>query len=186
MNIFRRSRQSLTAGAAICAILAPLAASAQEAGEPIREIILWGRTQAANPQAYTAAQLIAQAWEKLGLEVDVRGIPRPQLSDIVWYTRDGWDTTMWQMVGRPERSDPDELVYNLFHSTTAPSGYNFVGYSNPEFDKVAELQRVETDEEHVRLIVGDDLLRLFHQRLALILVGLHALQLGDLVELWVR
>ncbi len=33
----------------------------------------------------------------------------------------------WQMVGRPERSDPDEIVYNLFHSSTAEKGYNFIG-----------------------------------------------------------
>jgi hypothetical protein len=32
------------------------------------------------------------------------------------------------MVGRPERSDPDELIYNLFHSSTREKGFNFVGY----------------------------------------------------------
>ena len=51
---------------------------------------------------------------------------------------DTWDLTMWQMAGRPERSDPDELIYNLFHSSTMEKGYNFVGYINPDYDKVAE------------------------------------------------
>jgi len=135
------TRSVLTASAALT-----IASPALAAGDAIRPITIWARAQAANPQAYQAAQLIAQAWQNLGLEVEVRGIPRPQQSDLVWYNRDDWDTTMWQMVGRPERSDPDEVVYNLFHSSTAESGYNFVGYVNPEYDKVAEAQRVETDE----------------------------------------
>lgn len=152
-NVLTRRRFALTASAAALSVFSAMPASAQEAGEPIREIVLWARAQAANPQAYQAAQLIAQAWGKLGLEVEVRGVPRPQQSDVVWYNRDSWDTTMWQMVGRPERSDPDELVYNLFHSSTAPSGYNFIGYVNPEFDAVAEAQRVETDEEKRQALI---------------------------------
>jgi peptide/nickel transport system substrate-binding protein len=55
--------------------------------------------------------------------------------------------TAWQMVGRPERLDPDEFVFNLFHSSTAEKGYDFVGYSNPEYDKLAEQQRTEIDKE---------------------------------------
>ena len=52
---------------------------------------------------------------------------------------------MWRMVGRPERSDPDELVFNLFHSSTADKGFNFVGYTNKAYNKIAEDQRRETD-----------------------------------------
>jgi peptide/nickel transport system substrate-binding protein len=50
------------------------------------------------------------------------------------------------MVGRPERSDPDEIIYNLFHSSTADKGYNFIGYINPEYDAVAQAQRSEIDQ----------------------------------------
>ncbi len=120
--------------------------TAQAAGEPVRDLTLISRAQAANPQQYQAAELIAQIWRKLGLDVTVRGLPRPQQSDLVWYNRDKWDVTMWQMVGRPERSDPDEFVYNLFHSSTAPKGYNFVGYVNPDYDAVAEEQRRTVDK----------------------------------------
>ena len=69
-------------------------------------------------------------------------MPWEQLSDIVWYNRDDWDATAWQMVGRPERSDPDEIIFNLFHSTTAANGYNFIGYQNPDYDALVEKQRV--------------------------------------------
>ena len=149
------TRRAFLGSVAIGSMLVPGIALAQEAGEPVRDIVIWSRTQAANPQAYTAAQLIAQAWKGLGLNVEIRGVPRPQQSDVVWYNRDSWDTTMWQMVGRPERSDPDELVYNLFHSSTMDSGYNFVGYNNPKFDAVAEAQRIETDDAKRQALIKE-------------------------------
>src|SRR6185295_2847475 len=54
------------------------------------------------------------------------------------------------MVGRPERSDPDEFLYNLFHSSNAAKGFNFIGYNNPEYDKLAEKQRTVLDREQRR------------------------------------
>jgi peptide/nickel transport system substrate-binding protein len=125
--------------------MAVITAPAAAAGDKIRKLVIISAAQASDPQEFQAAQLIAQEWRKLGLDVEVKGMPRPQLSDLVWYNRDKWDLTMWRMVGRPERSDPDELVYNLFHSSTVQKGYNFVGYINPAYDAVAEAQRRETD-----------------------------------------
>lgn len=128
------------------AVLAIVAASPSWAGDAIRSIELLSRPQAAQPQEFQSMQLIAQEWRKLGLDVSVKVMPWEQMSDVVWYQRDKWDTTAWQMVGRPERSDPDEIVYNLFHSSTAEKGYNFIGYLNPDYDATVEAQRGEIDE----------------------------------------
>ena len=132
-------RRALMGGAAALAVSAAGVSSAvaQQAGDRIRKIIINSAAQAADPQEFQAAQLVAQEWRKLGLEVEVRGMPRPQLSDLVWFNREKWDTTMWRMVGRPERSDPDEVVYNLFHSSNRDKGFNFVGYNNPAYDSIA-------------------------------------------------
>ena len=148
MSITRRRFLSTSASGALVASLAglPKVALAQ-AGSPIRALTLYSRAQAANPQQYQAAELIAQAWGDLGLDVTVSGLPQNQLSDVVWYNRDSWDVTMWQMVGRPERSDPDDFVSNLFHSANIETGYNFVGYNNPEYDRVAEAQRLAVDRD---------------------------------------
>jgi peptide/nickel transport system substrate-binding protein len=151
------SRRALLLGASALVPAAMLHAPAwgqQQPGGQIRRIVLISAAQASDPQEFQAAQLVAQQWRQLGLDVEVRGLPRPQLSDIVWFNRDRWDTTMWRMVGRPERSDPDELVYNLFHSTTRQAGFNFVGYSNPEYDRVAEEQRRELDQARRRALIG--------------------------------
>ncbi|SOH94308.1 peptide/nickel transport system substrate-binding protein [Monaibacterium marinum] len=148
MSTTRRQFLGTSASAALIASLAgvPKAALAQSVS-PVRALTLYSRAQAANPQQYQAAELIAQAWGDLGLDVTVSGLPQNQLSDVVWYNRDSWDVSMWQMVGRPERSDPDDFVSNLFHSANIESGYNFVGYSNPEYDRVAEAQRLVVDRD---------------------------------------
>ena len=121
----RRAALLSISAAALMAGQLPMAVPGHAAGDPIRKLVLLTAAQAADPQEYQAAQLIAQEWRKLGLDVEVRGLPRPQLSDLVWYNREKWDITMWRMVGRPERSDPDELVFNLFHSSTARQGLQF-------------------------------------------------------------
>jgi peptide/nickel transport system substrate-binding protein len=126
---------------------------AQQAGDPIRRLVILTRPQSNNPQAYQASEMIAQEWRKLGLEVELRPLPRQQQSEVVWNQRDRWDLTMWQMVGRPERSDPDEFVFNLFHSSTAPTGFNFVGWTDPDYDRLAEAQRSETNPDRRRELV---------------------------------
>ncbi len=154
MKLAFSRRRLLRTGLSI-GLMSGLVISAAEAqqGDQIRKLVLITGAQAGDPQEFQSAQLIAQEWRKLGLDVEVRGMPRPQVSELVWSNRDKWDVTMWRMVGRPERSDPDELVYNLFHSSTREKGYNFVGYQNPEYDKVAEAQRGEIDLAKRKVLV---------------------------------
>ena len=114
--------------------------------EEVRKLTLWAREQGSQPAAHTAALLIAQTWGELGLEVEVNAVPWPQMAEtnlvqnvearVVMKIVGMW--TMWQMVSRPERSDPDEFTVNLFHTTTAPKGYNFIGYLDPAYDAIAD------------------------------------------------
>jgi peptide/nickel transport system substrate-binding protein len=149
----RRSVLTL-AVSAFCLSLVPGQVLAQGAGDPVRKIVLISDTQGAVPQAFQAAQLIAQAWRQLGLDVEARPMARQAQTDLVWFNRDKWDTTMWRMVGRPERSDPDEMTFNLFHSSTAPRGFNFIGYNSPEYDKIAEQQRQTVDPEARKKLIA--------------------------------
>lgn len=130
-------------------------AFAQAAGDRIRKIVLVSWPQGGNPQGYQASQLIAQTWRQLGLEVEVRSLPWQQHVQIVWNERDKWDTTMWRMVGRPERSDPDEIIFNNYHSSNAAKGFNFIGYQNAEYDKLAEAQRQATDPAKRQALVQE-------------------------------
>jgi peptide/nickel transport system substrate-binding protein len=152
MQSLTLSRRALLASAATAALVKP-ALAAGGAGDPIRKLVIISAAQASDPQEYQAAQLLAAAWRQLGLEIEVKGMPRPQLADIVWNQRKVWDMTMWRMVGRPERSDPDEFAYNLFNPATAATGYDFVGYENPDYMKIAQAQRAELDREKRRQLL---------------------------------
>ncbi len=120
-------------------------AYAQPAGDLVRPLTLLTLPQAVSPQEYNAAELVADSWKDLGLTVTVRALPSQQFNQVIWYERQRWDATTWTMVGRPERSDPDELTYNLFVSANAANGYDFVGYINPAYDQLAQAQRQELD-----------------------------------------
>ena len=130
----------------VLALAAPI--SSQSAGEVIPTITVRSVTQAERPVEFETTRLVVENMKGLGLDVVHRAVPWAQLIDEVWFTREGdeaWEMTIWRMVGRPERSDPDEFAYNLFHSSMAASGYNFVGYNNPDYDAIAEAQRAELD-----------------------------------------
>jgi peptide/nickel transport system substrate-binding protein len=143
-HVMTLSRRTLLASVSLAALCLP--ALAANPGDQIRKLAIVSAAQASDPQEFQAAQLLAQAWRQLGLDIEVKGMPRPQLADLVWNRRDKWDMSMWRMVGRPERSDPDEFAYNLFNPATAATGYDFVGHDNPDYMKIAEAQRSELDQ----------------------------------------
>ncbi len=131
-----------------------LPASSQSMGEAVPTIIVRSVTQAERPIEYETTRLVVENMRELGLDVEHRAVPWAQLIDEIWYTRtgdDAWEMTYWRMVGRPERSDPDEFTYNLFHSSVRDGGYNFIGYNNPDYDALAEAQRVEVADKEARL-----------------------------------
>ena len=80
-------------------------------------------------------------------------VSNAQQNAVVWNERQRWDASTWEMVGRPERSDPDELLFSLFNSALADSGYDFVGYVNPEYDRLAQAQRQELDRTKRQALV---------------------------------
>ncbi len=136
-----------------------LPATSQSTGEMVPAIIVHSVTQAERPIEYETTRLVVENMRELGLEVDHRAIPWAQLIDEIWYSRTEesaaadrpFQMTHWRMVGRPERSDPDEFTYNLFHSSVRDGGYNFIGYNNPDYDALAEAQRVEVADKEARL-----------------------------------
>ena len=139
------TRRAVLAGTTAALALTAARARAAEPGDKIRPIMLISKPQASDPSLFQAAQLAAQQWRKLGLNVQVQVVSSPEQQSVVWNQRQKWDISTWEMVGRPERSDPDELVYSLFTSSLAPTGYDFVGYVNPAYDAVAQAQRQELD-----------------------------------------
>jgi len=143
----------LVAGLIMFTTIAGIASSAADEERAIRKLFIISKSQAASPEEYETSMLIADGMRELGLDVEVRVLTYEQRSDMVWFGRIGWDMTGWEMGSRAERLDPDEFIYNLFHSSTVEAGYDFVGYINPEYDQIAEQQRATIDKEARRELV---------------------------------
>ena len=99
-------------GAAVVAgsvgMAAPGAAKAAQGGSRrVRKLSLAVQPQANVPEEFESIQLAAGQLREIGLDLDIQVMPWEQMSDLVWFNRDKWDMTAWQMVGRPERLDPD-------------------------------------------------------------------------------
>jgi peptide/nickel transport system substrate-binding protein len=148
-----RGLTALGVGAMAASGVGVRAGAAQEGNRRLRKLQLLVQPQANVPEEFETIQFAANQLKEIGIETDVQVTPWEQMSDLVWFNRDKWDMTAWQMVGRPERLDPDEFLYNLFHSSTAEAGYNFVGYINPDYDALAEAQRAEMDREKRKELV---------------------------------
>ena len=148
------TRRAVLASTALFAVGAG-SARAEAPGDKIRPITLLSKPQVNDPSLFQAAQLAVQQWKKRGLNVSVQVVSNAQQNAVVWNERRKWDATTWEMVGRPERSDPDELVFGLFNSSLADSGYDFVGYVNPDHDRLAQAQRQELDRGKRQALVRE-------------------------------
>jgi peptide/nickel transport system substrate-binding protein len=123
------------------------------AGVPVPKITVLSNVQAADPIEFETTRLLVENMKELGLDAEHQAMPWEQQADLVWFNRNDWQMTAWRMVGRPERMDPDEFVVNLFSSDTAEDGYNFVGYTNPEYDALAQKQRGIVDRDERRQVI---------------------------------
>jgi len=103
---------------------------------------------------YEAAKMIAENWSKLGIDANVMPL---DFTVVSMGTRsEPWDFScfMHEMSGRAERLDPDNFLYDIFHSSTNRNkGNNRVGLSDPAYDRLAEAQRVEMNPKKRREIV---------------------------------
>ncbi len=89
-----------------------------------------------------AAQIIQRELSKLGIKVKIRVME--------WTTliHQFIDTRRFSAVILGWATGPDPDLYDIFHSSKIkPPGLNFVGYANPELDKLLEEGRYTLDKE---------------------------------------
>lgn len=119
----------------------------------IRKIPVITEPQTEDACQFETTKLLVDAMKSLGINAELITMPWTKLGDEIWFNRDKWDITAWSFGIRPERLDPQEFIFNVFHSSTAKDGYNFEGYINPEYDKVAEEQRKTIDKNKRQALV---------------------------------
>ena len=120
----------------------------------VRELEMYVTTADYDPIRYEFGRMIADEWKKLGFNVKVTPIAWNRMSDVALKQKD-YDAFTLSWAGRAERIDPDHFVYGTLHSSQSGIGaYNVAGYNNPEYDKLADAQRRESDPEKRKEIVA--------------------------------
>ena len=115
------------------------------------------------PDEYDTMKFWADSSSELGLDISLETLPQQTQIEQVWYTgrspkvkngkiQDWWQVTSWRFGPRPSRLDPDELLYNVHHSSRQ-AGYNFHFWEDEEFDKVVEQQRKTVDKKKRQKLV---------------------------------
>jgi peptide/nickel transport system substrate-binding protein len=94
------------------------------------------------------AQLLADQWGEVGVELDIQGLDPDTLTSVCCPAFD-FDVILWGW-----GSDPDpQFLLSILTCAEVDTGTSETGYCNPEYDRLYEEQGVETDlERRIELI----------------------------------
>lgn len=110
-------------------------------------------TATMDPVRPEAARIIADAFKQLGWQVQAYPIDYNQNVQKVILEHD-YDMWLVMLSGASLRIDPDVFIYKCHHSSNyKKGGYNWEGFSDPEVDRLAELQQVTMDINKRREII---------------------------------
>lgn len=100
-------------------------------GEPLAVTFLYDATLGAGGRA--AAELAAEAWTDLGVDVEAQELPQAQMQEIMFGTGE-WDV-VWEPINI---NTPDQLVPFLSGPGVADGGTNFAAIDNADYQAAVE------------------------------------------------
>ncbi|AFL66821.1 ABC transporter substrate-binding protein [Desulfurococcus amylolyticus] len=91
------------------------------------------------PEAVNAAQVIANWWKQIGVNVEIKAMDTGSMSAIIWnnvngVVRLGHDIDIWDWIVSPN----DVSQFDVFATGRTLTGVSDSGYSNPEYDSLYE------------------------------------------------
>jgi peptide/nickel transport system substrate-binding protein len=130
-----------------------IALAAPEAGAQVDPMKLMTATATMDPVRPEVARVCAEAFKSIGWEVEPYPIDYNQNVQKVVMEHD-YDMWFVMLSGASVRIDPDVFIYKCHHSSQyRKGGYNWMGFSDPEVDKLAEAQQAAMDIEKRREVV---------------------------------
>lgn len=123
----------------------------EELGEPVPKLTLLTRTKQYGPY-FDIADLIAQQWRKLGIEVELNAVSGKRSVQLALVDQD-YESFAISWSANPERLDPGYLYDHYHSSNTDPGQLNFSFFTNSEYDKLAEKQRTIYDDDERQDVV---------------------------------
>ncbi len=125
-------------------------AFAANAGAKVETRQLMTATAKFDPVRPESARLIAQAAKKIGWDVEALPIDYNQNVQKVIMQHD-YDMWLVRFTGASIRIDPNVFIWQAHHSSQfKKGGYNWMGYENPELNRLAEAQQREMNVEKRR------------------------------------
>lgn len=119
-------------------------------GAVVDEIVFPYPASSWDPVRFEAGNLLIRTWRDLGLSVEALPMNYSGVFSLISEApHDDYNAWVFGYVSRPERLDPDVLLYRPFHTT----GQNFQRFSYELYDEVVEAQRQEVDLEKRRELV---------------------------------
>ena len=154
-RVWARGMAILLAAALVLAVSGgAIGAPAPASRSPVK-VLLVAPAVTYDPLRWESTLLAANAWKQLGIDVEVR--PFADFASLTArHSREPFDFDAFVSgyVGRPERLDPDALLYGPFHSKGIfDNGPNYFGYANPEYDRIVESQRKTVDLKQRQALV---------------------------------
>ncbi|NJD37814.1 MAG: peptide-binding protein [Geobacter sp.] len=111
----------------------------QKEGKPLRFTIL---TNQGNQQRLMTAQIIQQRLQQVGIDVRIR------IVEWAAFLKEFIDKGNFEVVLLAWLTSQDPDMYDIWHSSkTKPGELNFIGYNNPEVDRLLEQGRSTFDLE---------------------------------------
>jgi peptide/nickel transport system substrate-binding protein len=96
-----------------------------------------------NKEREKAAVILQQQYKKAGVKVNIRVMEWSALLKITNAPKDPKDFES-VIIGWSLGLDPD--AFSIWHSTQYPKGFNFIGYNDPEADRLLESGRTTMDK----------------------------------------
>ncbi len=106
-----------------------------------------------DPARFEIGMKLAEDWGKLGIDAVVDPVDYPAGATRITKLPFDEDAHIgWSFSPRPERIDPSIMLGDRLHSAYMNTS-NYMGYSNPEYDELLDLQNAEMDRDQRRLMV---------------------------------
>jgi len=103
---------------------------------------------------YETTSYVAEAWRKLGIDVELNAQPFPSPMMSLWFTEHKFDVVMSVLSGSLARLDPEFFGASQFATAnSSPGGMNVGSFSSAKVDALIDEQRRIYDPEKRRKVV---------------------------------
>ncbi len=102
-----------------------------------------------NKEREKAAIILQQQWEKIGVRMRIRVMEWSAMLKLIQSPKDPKDFDA-VIMGWSLGLDPDS--WSIWHSSEYPKGLNFIGYDNPDVDRLLQLGRTTMDKSKRKVI----------------------------------